>query len=888
MSNCKKCKAVLEPGASFCTNCGIKVETESALSSDHPYCSQCGNALNIDDVFCTNCGVEISTTVTASASRSRIKKSARKTNRKSKPVNTRKKKSLFARLFTFLVWVALFFFAIIFIPESWYDSSSSEGTDAVGSVIKSKEVDLKAVAKTIVPEPYELITQSITSAGTEISEGMLHISVPARAVKDEKIIELKKLLGTAPPGSSADPNTLEAIPIGTAYDIGPDGISFEEPITFSLTYDPVLIPKEISRSNLILAYFDGQKWVHLDAHHDQVNHTFTASASEFSGSLIHILGVPILILGGRYVIVKGKHKKLYQMIWDPIRRNWMHTMIKPKNKTVKEYANRLRINNGGDLVSMDNMEEFEVQLEKLIKTEKNVPFGFVDQHNNKKFIDLTKRYDPDAEFVKPPEEYIGKVDKSGKFGDCIDVTNVYVSMLRAKGIEAKGVAGFDVSGGPHAWTEVVIGTEVYVVDEYARICLREDYVKCCVKYPPPGDTYRKMWDENGTTPYRSDWYNPKMAIIGPGGKIHAQDGKTYSFTAQTLGIPKDALYKWNFNNLGYTIASLSKTFNYKFEATGTFPLTCKVNWQGKELARKINISVQGKDAVLANKVYLTADRTTATKNEDIQFHVKPAQNDFTYHWNFGDKTSENGNSSLFHRFKNEGTYTVIVEVRNNETGIVIGTDKLTVYVEPSVRQEITESLTESVSFSKKEFINPNFKKPYPRDEYGLYGGFQQMVFQLGLSCSITATVKSENIEKAEKGTSNIIFYLEAEDSPIELFINANASVQSGNADAEKIYNCYYTHNSFIADYEINVQGNMHHANSGTFKLNSGHSKALVYAIIKTTGKAEFEAELNKNKYPNVIIDYDPNDELKILIGNIEVYGSSGSKPKNGSNPLGGG
>jgi PKD repeat protein len=888
MSNCKKCKAVLEPGASFCTNCGIEVETESAPSSDHPYCSQCGNALNADDVFCTNCGVEISTSLKASTSPRRKKTMPRKTNRRKKAVNTRKKKSLFARQFTFLVWVALFFFVLILIPESWYESFGTEGTDPVASVIKSKEVDLKAVAKTIVPEPFELIKKTITESGAELSEGMVRISVPAGAVVDEKHIEIKKLLGTVPRGSSSNPNTLEAIPIGDAYDIGPDGISFEKPITFSLAYDPVLLPKEIGESNLVLVYFDGQKWVHLGALHDRVNHTFTASASEFSGSLIHIIGVPILIVGGGYMIVKGKHKKIYQMIWDPIRKNWMHTMIKPKNKTVKEYAKRLRIKNGGDLVSMDNLEEFDQQLQKLVKIQKTVPFGFVDKYNKKKFIELTKRYDPNAQFVKAPEEYIGKVDQSGKFGDCIDVTNVYVSMLRAKGIQAKGVAGYDVSGGPHAWTEVVIGTEVYAIDEYARLCLREDYVKCCVKYPPPGDTYRKMWDENGTTPYRSDWYKPTMAIIGPGGKIHAQDAKTYSFTAQTLGIPKDALYKWNFNNLGYSIASLSKTFNYKFRATGTYPLTCKVNWHGKELSRTINFTVHGTDEVVADKVYLTADRTTVAINETIRFDAKPVQKDYTYHWNFGDKTSENGKYSSSHVYKNNGTYTVVVEVRNEESTIVVGSDKLTVYVESPVTQEIKESFTESVSFSKKEYINPNFKKPYPRDEYGWYGGFQQMVFELGLSCNITATVKGENIEKAEKGPSSIIFYLETENPPIELFINANAGIQSGNADAEKIYNCYYTHHSYIAGYEINVQGNVHHANSGTFMLNNGHSTAHVYAIIKTTGKAEFEAERNKNKYPNVIIDYDPNDERKILIGNIEVYGSSGSKPKYGSNPFGGG
>ena len=600
---CPSCGAKLAENARFCGGCGQKIEqSKESEASKTKQCPNCDYSTTKEEAFCPECGTAL--IIGTKAERSKKEPATRQTAKKKRPA-AKKKTGFLRALGKLVLWLVAFLIvamiALYFIGDS-KDNEDYNREETLETIAEQREslptVNLKAVAKTKIQEPFELINKTITTDGAEISEGDLYMSIPPDAVNNDINLEIRKVLGNIPLGSSSDPKTLEAIEIGTAYDIGPDGISFEKPVTFSLSYDPTLLPNEIGVSNLILAYFDGQKWVHINAYHDRMKNSFTTTAEEFPGTLIHIIGIPVLIVGGAYIIVKGTHKKVYQLIWDPIRKDWIHTMIKPKNKEVQDYAKRLRINDDGDLIPMDDMEKFDEKLQKLLKKKREIPFGFIDKNNKKQFIELTKRYDKDAEFVKPPEDYIDKVDEQGKFGDCIDVTNAYVSMLRAKGVQAKGVAGYTVDGGPHAWVELVIGTEVYAIDEYARLTKREDYISCCVKYPKPGDTYRKMWDENGTKPYVSDWYKPTLGIAKPADKIKAQDGKTYSFSAKTLGLPNTALFSWNFNQLGYSIPSQKKTFNYKFQSTGTFALTCKASWNGKELTKTINITVYGKEGII--------------------------------------------------------------------------------------------------------------------------------------------------------------------------------------------------------------------------------------------------------------------------------------------------
>lgn len=56
--NCPKCNNKLVEGASFCTECGTKIEKQEEFI----FCEECGNKLSKDSSFCTECGTKVGAT----------------------------------------------------------------------------------------------------------------------------------------------------------------------------------------------------------------------------------------------------------------------------------------------------------------------------------------------------------------------------------------------------------------------------------------------------------------------------------------------------------------------------------------------------------------------------------------------------------------------------------------------------------------------------------------------------------------------------------------------------------------------------------------------------------------------------------------------------------
>ncbi len=61
------------------------------------------------------------------------------------------------------------------------------------------------------------------------------------------------------------PEDFPANVIGLTYDIGPDGATFDSPITLTLTYDESLLPEGVAEGNLVVAFWDedADEWVEL-------------------------------------------------------------------------------------------------------------------------------------------------------------------------------------------------------------------------------------------------------------------------------------------------------------------------------------------------------------------------------------------------------------------------------------------------------------------------------------------------------------------------------------------------------------------------------------------------------------------------------------------------
>jgi len=73
--------------------------------------------------------------------------------------------------------------------------------------------------------------------------------------------------------------------IGLPYNFGPDGATFDPPITITFTYDPATIPEGVEPGDLVIAFWDENtnQWVKLDnIVVDPVSHTISGETSHFT------------------------------------------------------------------------------------------------------------------------------------------------------------------------------------------------------------------------------------------------------------------------------------------------------------------------------------------------------------------------------------------------------------------------------------------------------------------------------------------------------------------------------------------------------------------------------------------------------------------------------
>ncbi|GAJ05328.1 unnamed protein product [marine sediment metagenome] len=93
----------------------------------------------------------------------------------------------------------------------------------------------------------------------------------------EPLDEITVVIMDEPPDPPEDAHV-----VGLAYDLGPDGATFDPPITLTFSYDPDDLPEGVAW--LVLAYYDEEtgEWVELPCTVDPVAHTITASVAHFT------------------------------------------------------------------------------------------------------------------------------------------------------------------------------------------------------------------------------------------------------------------------------------------------------------------------------------------------------------------------------------------------------------------------------------------------------------------------------------------------------------------------------------------------------------------------------------------------------------------------------
>jgi hypothetical protein len=109
-----------------------------------------------------------------------------------------------------------------------------------------------------------------------ISQGIVGKTKEAQPLSDIWLIELDKEKPPPPVNKAA---------VGFCWDAGPDGATFDQPITITLNYDPGNIPAGISEKDLVIALWDKatQQWLELtNCTVDVENNTISAPISHFS------------------------------------------------------------------------------------------------------------------------------------------------------------------------------------------------------------------------------------------------------------------------------------------------------------------------------------------------------------------------------------------------------------------------------------------------------------------------------------------------------------------------------------------------------------------------------------------------------------------------------
>lgn len=80
------------------------------------------------------------------------------------------------------------------------------------------------------------------------------------------------------------PPPADSAVIGLVYDFGPDGASFDQPVTIRLSYNQAQLPENVAEKNLIIVVWDSQlqEWTRLESKVDTVNNIITVEVTHFS------------------------------------------------------------------------------------------------------------------------------------------------------------------------------------------------------------------------------------------------------------------------------------------------------------------------------------------------------------------------------------------------------------------------------------------------------------------------------------------------------------------------------------------------------------------------------------------------------------------------------
>ena len=395
--------------------------------------------------------------------------------------------------------VAPLLLAVVVIAAGGIGAAVVINSRGAGSQVPIADTPMEA--PTVIDVTYDLAEASIQPAtGGRLDKLGASVVVPPGALASMTTLQMKVLQSPFHLAAGTPPanGTGYAYMVGPVVDFGPDGSSFNEPVTVTVPYSEKFLPAGTSEDSIAPAYWNGQTWVTLPGAVDKNANSVSVRLKDFRGVSVVAVALGTIIIGAAVVIV---HKL---MASDAIVDNKASEWITPDESVVQDAAKSATL--GG--VKLSDHKALAAYLES--GSHRDVKLNLVKADGKVANIEYTD--EAGASSWQKPVDFL---TKGGMTGDCTDSANAEVSMLRSLGYPAKAVFGyqFDV-GHPHAWAEVMVDGKVYMVDEHGIFQpVAEALDELSLFRPEPGDPrYKGMWDENGQMPYDPQWWRAAVSV----------------------------------------------------------------------------------------------------------------------------------------------------------------------------------------------------------------------------------------------------------------------------------------------------------------------------------------------------------------------------------------
>jgi hypothetical protein len=182
--------------------------------------------------------------------------------------------------------------AVAMVSEAGVVTAVAPGTATITATLGAATRALSGAVAITVTEGGVVSTMGATVSGYA---GDVTLVLPPGALTESTPITV-----TLAPEAEDTPNT-----VGPAYEFGPSGTQFAEPVEMALTFDPATLPEGTDKATLRVARFEDGGWVPLTEAVSVDSATNTVRAATRHFSLYRVVVDPCALKNGNPTVISG-------------------------------------------------------------------------------------------------------------------------------------------------------------------------------------------------------------------------------------------------------------------------------------------------------------------------------------------------------------------------------------------------------------------------------------------------------------------------------------------------------------------------------------------------------------------------------------------------------